>query len=962
MEVSNERSPRTASEEVTSNDMTTKTDGISIILDAYSSVTDRKVVYGYPFETEEQGMHMFNSSRRLHLKESLGSFEVAMEHLKAAMRPHIDIWLTDKNLDSTHAKTLGDTLVEVKSVDTLNLILAGNAFGNEACEEIGRGLQATTSVRVLCLRLDSNEIDASGLKMIVDAIGTLDTLEYLTLGFSRCVLDELSIEHLHGIVGLTKLRGLALLLTCNNITDVGDLGEFINGLPMTLDNLSIMINDNQITDSSFKTFVDHVCSRVPLHKKLNLVVPTKWYSLGETRRLLVKLVLDGHWVDMSFSHAVQILIELSRNDVYVANQLAEKLLTLFSLPMDVTYEMNGWIDPVNLRDPIPSPTDMEPCKLKWPNLRARLDKGGRIVVPDWKLKHLAMLQADGQAIQKYINIHDDNSFASEHVKIVIGWPREVTGKVDLEREILSSTSGTKMDIFTAEPSQSSLYTMLAKTGNAELMDKPLIRAVTDLRWHAVHRKIFRTRLVIFLVELVIICLITIPEPEWAESPSSRTKAYTVIVLFSSAMKFFAEAIEVIQSLQSSAGHVFETGHVNRKELLSQAAVSAVNTARRMSLITGKDNVTHVTSPEARKQPSVHKTRSRSNTAISQVHHMSKRLSLAFTQPGKTFIRKNESQMMQQLQQEDIKRLERIRDIWSYWSEVWNVMDWTRTSCLIIACVLHLTENSNSRIFMSMGTYTHWFSLLYFTLPFKQTGVRVVTLIHVFEDVFTFIIVMMIMVFAGAHTQFLLVGHTTDDGSDGYANIGQVAYTAVCTMLFGFVDRSTVFNAQYPQTTAILFILMTFLVMIVMLNLFVAILSDSYERVQSRSYTELHFTRCKIIDSQTSFIRLFRMVPGLRKSSFYRKHLIEYIPSRLFMIVPSDWQPGDRQQMWQGVLQDMKREVAQSSGELRLSTEHSLGMMQTRITNMEAKIDQMLEAMNKLNGAYYKHRDNRLSHK
>lgn len=121
----------------------------------------------------------------------------------------------------------------------------------------------------------------------------------------------------------------------------------------------------------------------------------------------------------------------------------------------------------------------------------------------------------------------------------------------------------------------------------------------------------------------------------------------------------------------------------------------------------------------------------------------------------------------------------------------------------------------------------WLKLLYFMRIFQSTGYLIRSIIHVCGDMRYFLLILLLTIVAFGEAIEAISESSGDKAFTGY--LSGIGYTY--TMILGGFDVSHFDDAVATGFLWFLFIACSILVMIIMLNLLIAIVSDSFEEVK-----------------------------------------------------------------------------------------------------------------------------------
>ncbi|EGD81093.1 hypothetical protein PTSG_11041 [Salpingoeca rosetta] len=148
------------------------------------------------------------------------------------------------------------------------------------------------------------------------------------------------------------------------------------------------------------------------------------------------------------------------------------------------------------------------------------------------------------------------------------------------------------------------------------------------------------------------------------------------------------------------------------------------------------------------------------------------------------------------------------------------------------------------------------------------------------------------------------------------------------LLLADFDLDT-FDGDYVVLLRILFVISMVLVPVVLLNLLIALMSDSYERIQDRADIEFQLLRARILREQDAWLTLEGKMDARR------------FPMWLHVLVPKGSGVGrdGGSVQWQGVLHALKKEVADKVE----GVERKMGGVEGKVEGMETGFSKRLDA-------------------
>ncbi|CDW83568.1 wd-40 repeat protein [Stylonychia lemnae] len=191
----------------------------------------------------------------------------------------------------------------------------------------------------------------------------------------------------------------------------------------------------------------------------------------------------------------------------------------------------------------------------------------------------------------------------------------------------------------------------------------------------------------------------------------------------------------------------------------------------------------------------------------------------------------------------------------YLTSIWNYNDLIPTiliPLLVLQDFFHVKYNF-VHTFHAFTSLFMWFKLLYFLRMFKATGYLVRMLIEVIYDMKIFFLVLLIVFFALTDS-FLSLSNGQEDLELRYAG-DNFFYAFVYAFRTGLGDFSVDnYNASIQfMTSWIIFFLCVILILIVMLNLLISIISQSFDRINSSAVEASYQERARIISENLYLI-------------------------------------------------------------------------------------------------------------
>jgi hypothetical protein len=166
----------------------------------------------------------------------------------------------------------------------------------------------------------------------------------------------------------------------------------------------------------------------------------------------------------------------------------------------------------------------------------------------------------------------------------------------------------------------------------------------------------------------------------------------------------------------------------------------------------------------------------------------------------------------------------------------------------VTCIGVLVGWKHHVVFLALALFLKWLGLLYFLQAFSATGPLVRMVFQIIVDMRHFMAILGVAVLASASSFYALLHHSTrhahahsadydDDDSNGsgsnnpFRGAGQTLFFMFKMLLLGDFDTDLFLLGEYGALLQVLFVYSMMLTLIILLNLLIALMSDSYERIQ-----------------------------------------------------------------------------------------------------------------------------------
>ena len=169
----------------------------------------------------------------------------------------------------------------------------------------------------------------------------------------------------------------------------------------------------------------------------------------------------------------------------------------------------------------------------------------------------------------------------------------------------------------------------------------------------------------------------------------------------------------------------------------------------------------------------------------------------------------------------------------YITSFWNYIDIIPPIGICLACfflLFYVGNDTMIRSILSITAFFMWIKLLYFMRIFKETGYLIRMITTVIIDMRFFFLVLVIGIVAFGDSFLSIAGGNTGDDVFTSGFINSIIYTYA--IVLGGFDVTSYNNSMSYILVMCLFLLCTVFNMIVMFNLLIAIISESFANVSA----------------------------------------------------------------------------------------------------------------------------------
>ena len=177
----------------------------------------------------------------------------------------------------------------------------------------------------------------------------------------------------------------------------------------------------------------------------------------------------------------------------------------------------------------------------------------------------------------------------------------------------------------------------------------------------------------------------------------------------------------------------------------------------------------------------------------------------------------------------------------YFKNKWNIFDIFQSVLVFCIIPLKASDPNSAIVVMSLLAPLFWIKLLNFARGFRNVGPLVRVLFKMMSDIYHFLVIFAIFQIGFSHSFFILYGNT----HKGYLSIVDTMMT-VFNINLGNPDYDTIRESENHIWGTIIYVIFSVISVVTLLNILIAILTDSYTNVTSKAEKEWKVERAKLI--------------------------------------------------------------------------------------------------------------------
>lgn len=203
-------------------------------------------------------------------------------------------------------------------------------------------------------------------------------------------------------------------------------------------------------------------------------------------------------------------------------------------------------------------------------------------------------------------------------------------------------------------------------------------------------------------------------------------------------------------------------------------------------------------------------------------------------------------------EQELKRIKHDKGN-SYFSDAWNYIDWTTYAMLTVVIILHMinvwvNDNLYNDVFiriLSCSVIPVWVRLLKYARPFPNQGPFVVMLDHIVQDSAKWLFVILMFYIPYAAAFWIMFGPQSQIPVKGYNGTTSLIYTIIRIPLlddynFDQLEKAAPYMARFLCGSFII------ISAIVLMNLYIALLSNTFQRVYDNARATAAIQRARLL--------------------------------------------------------------------------------------------------------------------
>lgn len=181
--------------------------------------------------------------------------------------------------------------------------------------------------------------------------------------------------------------------------------------------------------------------------------------------------------------------------------------------------------------------------------------------------------------------------------------------------------------------------------------------------------------------------------------------------------------------------------------------------------------------------------------------------------------------------------------WRHLSDFWNILDMFQIVLSIAILVTYQLGLEDVEVLLAVAVFFRWYGLLFYLQAFRSTGPLIRMILAILQDIRWFLLVLVVGVLATGNAFYVLLRHEKEPG---FSDTKELSLSMFKMLILGDFDTDHIVKGPFKHVNAVLFALSMVLVPLILLNLLIAMMSTSYERIKEETEKELNLLRAKLI--------------------------------------------------------------------------------------------------------------------
>ncbi|GMH97735.1 hypothetical protein TrVE_jg4330 [Triparma verrucosa] len=278
---------------------------------------------------------------------------------------------------------------------------------------------------------------------------------------------------------------------------------------------------------------------------------------------------------------------------------------------------------------------------------------------------------------------------------------------------------------------------------------------------------------------------------------------------------------------------------------------------------------------------------------------------------------------------EVYQLYKADSLKDYFKDIWNVGDFLSLTPIAAGYGFRYSGlEFYSTTAFSFALPLTYLNALYYMQGFREPGKLVRMIIRIIANIRYFLIVLTVCMFGFAFAFFTLYKtaeaekEATGTPVYGLESLFKSLFPPFFMML-GTFDPNEFEASLSPTATLILFVFFMLVMNVVMMNLLIAIMGDTFDQIQEYAMAEYLFCRASIILE-------FEIALSEKDKSNE-----EWFPTWLQVLVPTlDYERKE----WDGRLRNLKRSIESMNDNVKKSTGEEVKMLKEDISSLQEKLE------------------------